>query len=491
MGPERNQPCPCGSGEKYKKCCLQKNSLVTQEDFFWRRLSKERDELIKLKFRFAREYYIPTAMDEAWKELCFSEEMLQEGFDPESHLNQIFFPWFFCKWIPDENYLSDLAKASMVERTIDESILNEWPQKLTPLQRLYVEKCSDSPFSFYDVIESKPNKGLKIRNILISEELDVVEKSGSKILKKGDIIFGMPLTIEGLTVFEALSPITIPPERKIRIIELRKLINTRSPVKSSSDLISYDTTLCSIYMRLYKQITNPKVPEIHNTDDEEMIFQDIFYNVSDSHEVFERLHKLDIFQSKEELLEEAVYDEKSRVKEVKFSWYKKGNKKHKSWANTVLGHFELKSDTLKVFVNSKERAAKIKLLIERLAGDYVTFRHSVIRNANSLLNQPQKKEDSLKLQKDREELMQLPEVQEKIKEMLTDHWNNWLTTKLPALGNRSPKQAARSKEGRELLEPLFIDIERKNTDSTNNPVDCSEIFKKLKSQLGLENQSEI
>jgi tetratricopeptide (TPR) repeat protein len=25
--PERNDPCPCGSGQKYKRCCLQKDQL--------------------------------------------------------------------------------------------------------------------------------------------------------------------------------------------------------------------------------------------------------------------------------------------------------------------------------------------------------------------------------------------------------------------------------------------------------------------------------
>ena len=25
--PGRNQPCPCGSGKKYKKCCMQKDKL--------------------------------------------------------------------------------------------------------------------------------------------------------------------------------------------------------------------------------------------------------------------------------------------------------------------------------------------------------------------------------------------------------------------------------------------------------------------------------
>lgn len=24
----RNEPCPCGSGKKYKKCCLSKNKLI-------------------------------------------------------------------------------------------------------------------------------------------------------------------------------------------------------------------------------------------------------------------------------------------------------------------------------------------------------------------------------------------------------------------------------------------------------------------------------
>jgi preprotein translocase subunit SecA len=28
----RNQPCPCGSGKKYKKCCLLKEQLKTRQD---------------------------------------------------------------------------------------------------------------------------------------------------------------------------------------------------------------------------------------------------------------------------------------------------------------------------------------------------------------------------------------------------------------------------------------------------------------------------
>ena len=31
--PGRNDPCPCGSGNKYKKCCLAKEEAVAREQF--------------------------------------------------------------------------------------------------------------------------------------------------------------------------------------------------------------------------------------------------------------------------------------------------------------------------------------------------------------------------------------------------------------------------------------------------------------------------
>ncbi len=39
----RNDPCSCGSGKKYKKCCLSnsdKSELTTIVDFEWRKLRK-------------------------------------------------------------------------------------------------------------------------------------------------------------------------------------------------------------------------------------------------------------------------------------------------------------------------------------------------------------------------------------------------------------------------------------------------------------------
>ncbi len=41
----RNDPCPCGSGQKYKKCCLGKE-VVSSEALNYRRLSEAHDQLV-------------------------------------------------------------------------------------------------------------------------------------------------------------------------------------------------------------------------------------------------------------------------------------------------------------------------------------------------------------------------------------------------------------------------------------------------------------
>lgn len=39
----RNDPCPCGSGKKYKKCCLDKQAQPSQA-LYYRRLSEAHSE---------------------------------------------------------------------------------------------------------------------------------------------------------------------------------------------------------------------------------------------------------------------------------------------------------------------------------------------------------------------------------------------------------------------------------------------------------------
>jgi hypothetical protein len=60
-----------------------------------------------------------------------------------------------------------------------------------------------------------------------------------------------------------------------------------------------------------------------------------------------------------------------------------------------------------------------------------------------------------------------PEAQEAVKKMANDHWTKWFNDKIPALNGMTPKQAAKTKEGRELLEALLNSYEKRSGHDTN------------------------
>jgi hypothetical protein len=61
----RNDPCPCGSGKKYKRCCLARTEAEPVEDLAWRRLRRLLDEHQRDMLRFITNVYGRVALDEA------------------------------------------------------------------------------------------------------------------------------------------------------------------------------------------------------------------------------------------------------------------------------------------------------------------------------------------------------------------------------------------------------------------------------------------
>ena len=66
----RNHPCSCGSGKKYKHCCLNAVSVqvAAPANLTWRRLRSLLDGYATEMLRFIAEAYGPLAVHEAWNE---------------------------------------------------------------------------------------------------------------------------------------------------------------------------------------------------------------------------------------------------------------------------------------------------------------------------------------------------------------------------------------------------------------------------------------
>lgn len=62
------------------------------------------------------------------------------------------------------------------------------------------------------------------------------------------------------------------------------------------------------------------------------------------------------------------------------------------------------------------------------------------------------------------------------------HWEGWYNERVPALQNKTPLQAARTRGGRERLEALLIEFERRNEEDSQPylRVDINAMRKKLR-----------
>ena len=61
MKPGRNDPCPCGSGKKYKHCCLNAGTAqaAAPTDLTWRRMRGLLDGFPNEMLRFTKQAYGP------------------------------------------------------------------------------------------------------------------------------------------------------------------------------------------------------------------------------------------------------------------------------------------------------------------------------------------------------------------------------------------------------------------------------------------------
>ena len=100
MKPGRNDPCPCGSGKKYKHCCLNAGTArLPRPPTLLGAGCVDCSTVFRTKCCASPlEAYGPLAVHEAWDEFTGLDDL---EFDPNTPLMQLFMPWFFNCWAPD------------------------------------------------------------------------------------------------------------------------------------------------------------------------------------------------------------------------------------------------------------------------------------------------------------------------------------------------------------------------------------------------------
>ncbi|MBI4194079.1 MAG: SEC-C domain-containing protein [Betaproteobacteria bacterium] len=480
----RNDPCPCGSGKKYKHCCMGRDeeAAASPEDLHWRRLRRAIDSLPTDLLRFADAYFGHAGLLEAWDEFTLWQDV---PFDAESPHIPVFMPWFYYNWKPDPVETQVNADARS-ELTAAEAYLRKKTRHLDPLVQRYIEACVAAPLSFYDVVTCEPARGFALRDIMTEEACRVTERSASRSVQPGDVLFAKIARLDDLAVMEACAPVVIPPDRKAPILELRKAIRESGTPPTPDVLRDYDIEFFELYHAIADALLNPQPPQMQNTDGEPLSFHKLVFEIQSPRAAFDALKDLALDLDDAELLSEARFDREGALRRVQFSWSKRGNPVNKSWDNTVLGNLSIDGARLTAEVNSGERAIRIREIVEERLGARAKHLATEIQSTESMLARAERQRGGKKAraaQAEHERLAALPEVQAMVKEHFRRHFESWVDQPIPALGGRTPREAMQDPDGREMVEALVQQAERHGR-AMQPPMDES-IIRDLRARLGL------
>jgi hypothetical protein len=482
MKPGRNDPCPCGSGKKYKQCCLLAAVAAGEApaELAWRRIRRANEGLVGKMIQFAVEAYGEAAIDEAWAEFMLWEE--EEDWEDSPH-RSAFLPWMLHHWSPDPEETS-VVDESLCDIAPTRAYLERKGKRLDPTTRRYLEACLAAPFGFHEITECDPGHGFRSTELITGERNEVLEQSGSQTLQKGDVLYASLVHCDGIVMMEGVAPVAIPPIRKLPILEFRKKIAAQPDLLSRELLEERDFELRALYLGIMDPILNPRPLEFRNTDGDELSLQQLIFDIDSAQEAFDALKHLALDATDEDLLEGAERAADGSLLRVEFQWLKSGNRVHKSWSNTTLGTIEIDRGRLSVHVNSDRRAAKVKRIVSAALGAQARYLTTEIQSIDRALGEAQAMDGESEIPAaDEIELASVPEVKARLFEMMSQHYDGWLRQKIPALGGKTPLQAVKDPHGREMVEALVAQIERDGQKMM--PALDESIPRRLRERLGL------
>lgn len=202
------------------------------------------------------ESYGPNSVQQAWQEFMFDDNARFTGNEAHSEL---FFSWFFHRWSPA------IEKGNL---TVDPNLYGTPPTqaylalhsfRLAPLLRRYLEACLETPFGFYQVVESDPRNSFGARDMFSGIQIEVIDRLASASLKDGDIMFARLPFLDGIWVMDAISPVTFPSSFQSH------LVNSQSDTESHQ---RSDQTLRKLYFDLFDTYLREQLPEIRNGTEE-------------------------------------------------------------------------------------------------------------------------------------------------------------------------------------------------------------------------------
>ncbi len=467
-----NAPCPCGSGKKYKKCCLIKDEESKRQEKLRGYLVDLDTGLVNLLLDYADDFFGPELLEIGWRVFLGDDNELASYIEQESY-NQIFYPWYLFCFRPegeDEEW-DDVRFLDNTPRTIASAFAASFGKELSHEEMEYLKALNNERMNFYEVTRVAPEEGLCLKEAETGKEVYVVEKNASRQLRTGTYLYARVVEFRGIHILSTLAPTAFGPRIKLDLDEAFRLI------RQSRD-VDRDMMMHFVFLQSLRAALIP--PGLENSDGEKIVECRLFYEIDSAHEAFKALASLASGMGNKDLLAEATFKKDGRVHAVNIPWIKRKSKEDGLGSGKeVMGIISIDDREMVVDVNSSERATAIMLRISRRMGGKA--RHLRTEQTDACENLDASPEITAALSED----MMTDELRQALNKIKREYMLRWLDERIPALGMMTPREAARTKKGRERVSILLKDMEFNDSKLTES-FHMREYLTEVRDILGLD-----
>ncbi len=343
--------------------------------------------------------------------------------------------------------------------------------------KAYMAGLRDSVMSLYEVSDIQPGRSFLARDLIRGgEPVRISERSATKTLKPWDRVAMRIVDVRGKNIIGGgLLPFELEPSARLMAAigsvenqgstdipafidelgvdkndpEVDLLIGTAT---NKTELLRNLAPAFSLYFLedLLDRIVNPAVLQLTNSDGEDMEFMRLVYRLAEGvtpAQVRAALNRTPDLDAASETFWNWLEPKKATRKKRKASADNKlGFVTTMGDGSVVLGNIELKSNTIELSVNSETRADRGRKMLEPLLDGLVS----------APLVERQTLEQAFAEQREHGYNSAAPDLpadeQHRIlHDAMNRHYRAQLDQPIPALGNISPRKAARSKKGRDKL----------------------------------------
>lgn len=426
----RNDPCPCGSGKKYKKCHLDADQAP-------RRVASELETVHDMDFRIVQTM-ARVASD------GFSFEWF--GIDPDDEPRdamELLLPW--AAWTAEAN-----------GRTVAASFLEQYASRLSPEERDWIAAQQAAWLSIWEVTAVAPGR-VDVRDLLTGQSHSVREELGSRTLRARDTLLARVIDYRGASYFGGMYSRALPPSAAASVIDaVRKKLRLRKAPVPAERLRGRKIGwfLIDHWSAAVERGSLP--PLLQNVDGDPLqIITDRFrFDAARRAEVEERLEAMADFVS--------ASDEGGERVHVFM----------RAADDTVIGVVGVGDGMLRIGTNSENRADALARRVEEACPGMLQRLPRAIDTLpvpGDLSGEPPQDND--------------PEEQALLREVKETHYRKWLDTPLPRLGGKTPRAATRSVKSRRQLDLILRDLE--NLESRLPEAERFDVTH-LRRELGLE-----